>query len=87
MAQHVHLHIIPRRKGDWANNDDIYSEVFKHSISLPPFLTELDRALQLQGTSKRTSVGVDSERPPRTRDVMAEEARALRVHFGEPDEP
>ncbi|KAI8069746.1 fragile histidine triad protein [Gilbertella persicaria] len=21
---HVHMHIIPRKKGDWANNDDIY---------------------------------------------------------------
>lgn len=24
---HVHMHLIPRRKGDWANNDDIYPEV------------------------------------------------------------
>ncbi|GAB5591208.1 Dinucleoside triphosphate hydrolase [Umbelopsis nana] len=24
---HVHIHIIPRRKGDWANNDDIYDEL------------------------------------------------------------
>ncbi|CAO3661518.1 unnamed protein product [Umbelopsis vinacea] len=24
---HVHIHIIPRRKGDWANNDDVYDEL------------------------------------------------------------
>jgi hypothetical protein len=24
---HVHVHIIPRKKGDWANNDDIYPEI------------------------------------------------------------
>ncbi|KAI9027421.1 HIT-like domain-containing protein [Phycomyces nitens] len=26
---HVHMHIIPRRKGDWANNDDIYDALDK----------------------------------------------------------
>ncbi|KAG2179319.1 hypothetical protein INT44_006164 [Umbelopsis vinacea] len=24
---HVHMHIIPRRSGDWANNDDVYDEL------------------------------------------------------------
>lgn len=24
---HVHVHVIPRHKGDWGNNDDIYKEV------------------------------------------------------------
>jgi len=24
---HSHVHIIPRRFGDWANNDDIYKEL------------------------------------------------------------
>lgn len=27
---HVHVHIIPRRKNDFENNDDIYSELEKH---------------------------------------------------------
>ncbi|CAG8584655.1 13738_t:CDS:2 [Funneliformis mosseae] len=26
---HCHLHIIPRKVGDWANNDDIYGEIDK----------------------------------------------------------
>ncbi|KAH8556721.1 HIT-like domain-containing protein [Umbelopsis sp. PMI_123] len=24
---HVHIHIIPRKAGDWANNDDVYDEL------------------------------------------------------------
>lgn len=24
---HVHMHLIPRKKGDWANNDDVYEEL------------------------------------------------------------
>ncbi|KAI9481472.1 MAG: fragile histidine triad protein [Benjaminiella poitrasii] len=26
---HVHMHIIPRKKGDWENNDDVYEELDK----------------------------------------------------------
>lgn len=26
-VEHVHVHLIPRKKGDFANNDDIYAEV------------------------------------------------------------
>ncbi|KAI8972680.1 HIT-like domain-containing protein [Pilobolus umbonatus] len=26
---HVHVHVIPRKKGDWANNDDIYEALDK----------------------------------------------------------
>ncbi|KAI9265990.1 fragile histidine triad protein [Sporodiniella umbellata] len=29
---HVHMHIIPRREGDWANNDDIYEEIDKKGV-------------------------------------------------------
>ncbi|RIA93746.1 HIT-like domain-containing protein [Glomus cerebriforme] len=28
---HCHLHIIPRKAGDWMNNDDIYTEIDKAS--------------------------------------------------------
>lgn len=24
---HVHMHVIPRRKGDWPENDDIYKDL------------------------------------------------------------
>ncbi|KAK9766506.1 Dinucleoside triphosphate hydrolase [Basidiobolus ranarum] len=26
---HVHIHVIPRRQGDWENNDDIYDDLNK----------------------------------------------------------
>jgi bis(5'-adenosyl)-triphosphatase len=26
------MHIIPRKKGDWANNDDIYEELDKKGV-------------------------------------------------------
>lgn len=28
--QHVHCHILPRRKGDFPRNDDIYDKLAKH---------------------------------------------------------
>lgn len=31
---HVHVHIIPRRKNDFENNDDIYSELEKHDKAM-----------------------------------------------------
>jgi len=29
-VSHVHVHILPRRGGDFENNDEIYSELVKH---------------------------------------------------------
>lgn len=29
---HVHMHIVPRKKGDWAQNDDIYDELDKKGV-------------------------------------------------------
>ncbi|KAL0139802.1 HIT-like domain-containing protein [Mucor lusitanicus] len=31
---HVHMHIIPRKAGDWANNDDIYQELDKKKLGV-----------------------------------------------------
>ena len=28
--QHVHVHILPRRSGDYLNNDDIYRDLATH---------------------------------------------------------
>lgn len=30
MFQHVHVHLLPRRKGDFPRNDDIYMQLAKH---------------------------------------------------------
>ncbi|KAI7862083.1 HIT-like domain-containing protein [Spinellus fusiger] len=33
---HVHMHVIPRRKKDWKNNDDIYDALdSSHSVDSP----------------------------------------------------
>lgn len=67
---HVHVHLIPRRKGDWANNDDIYPELDAK---------EKEMAKQLEETKKK---GVDNDdRKPRTEQEMGEEAAALRPLF------
>jgi bis(5'-adenosyl)-triphosphatase len=26
-VSHVHIHVLPRKEGDFANNDDVYEEV------------------------------------------------------------
>lgn len=28
--QHVHVHILPRKPGDFARNDDVYEKLAKH---------------------------------------------------------
>ncbi|XP_033109314.1 bis(5'-adenosyl)-triphosphatase-like [Anneissia japonica] len=33
-VHHVHVHILPRKAGDFQNNDDIYTEIEKHNDSL-----------------------------------------------------
>ncbi|CAG8670389.1 1961_t:CDS:2, partial [Paraglomus occultum] len=33
---HCHVHIIPRRFGDWANNDDIYIDIDKTKYTQQP---------------------------------------------------
>ncbi|ORY53695.1 HIT-like protein [Rhizoclosmatium globosum] len=64
---HVHIHVMPRRKGDWADNDDIYPEINRKE-------GELGRAL-------KNRVDAEAERKPRSHEEMAEEAGKLRVFF------
>ncbi|KAI9104730.1 HIT-like domain-containing protein [Phlyctochytrium arcticum] len=66
---HVHVHIIPRKKGDWANNDDIYPEIDQKSKEMVKELQEKPK-------------GVDNEeRKPRTQEDMAAESAKLRTFF------
>jgi bis(5'-adenosyl)-triphosphatase len=70
---HFHIHIIPRKKGDWANNDDIYPEIDKKAKDLVNALKE---------TETEKKAGPDAEeRPPRTQEEMAKEAVLLRGFF------
>ena len=67
-VEHLHCHLIPRSKGDYLNNDDIYRDIDHTSVTPGD---ELQRA----------SKGPDSTREPRSAEVMAAEAAMLREHF------
>ncbi|KAJ3304757.1 hypothetical protein HDV03_002298 [Kappamyces sp. JEL0829] len=68
---HVHLHIIPRKQGDWMNNDDIYSAINSKE-------RELGNTLECATASK----GPDcDDRLPRTVPDMTRETEMLRELF------
>ena len=71
---HVHVHIIPRKAGDWLHNDDIYRDVgLFHAI--------LARA-NVGGRSIVPKRFLDSQlRLPRTPEQMATEAASLVKYF------
>ncbi|KAG7373956.1 HIT-like domain containing protein [Nitzschia inconspicua] len=64
---HVHVHILPRTKGDFQRNDDIYE-------ALEEWAPRIDMV------KERTSIDVpdDKDRVDRTLDMMAEEAATYR---------
>ncbi|KAG0005179.1 hypothetical protein BGZ80_005497 [Entomortierella chlamydospora] len=73
---HCHIHIIPRRLGDFANNDDIYNEITQNTKEL---LTKSDPAAEAE-----RKAGVDNEeRKPRSEQEMAQEAIRLASFFQE----
>ncbi|KAJ3019520.1 UNVERIFIED_CONTAM: hypothetical protein HDU68_010633 [Siphonaria sp. JEL0065] len=65
---HVHIHVMPRRKGDWADNDEIYPEINR-------------KEGELNQTLKTRRVDADEDRKPRSQKEMAEEASKLRPFF------
>ncbi|KAF9539818.1 hypothetical protein EC957_004946 [Mortierella hygrophila] len=71
---HCHVHVIPRRLGDFVNNDDIYEKITANS-------SELLKHPEMVVTVLRNTVGakgVDNEdRQPRTEEDMAQEAAQL----------
>jgi bis(5'-adenosyl)-triphosphatase len=75
---HVHIHILPRKPGDFKVNDDIYPEIDNQ---------KLDEAFECRGGDAHASVpkGPVDNRVPRSAAVMAAEAAELRLMF--PDNP
>ncbi|KAJ3333215.1 hypothetical protein HDU76_010536 [Blyttiomyces sp. JEL0837] len=67
---HVHVHILPRKTGDFKNNDDIYPEIDKKAKDMNDELKDAG--------GKGPDV---EERPARSRDELAEEAGRLRGLF------
>ncbi|KAL2654135.1 hypothetical protein R1flu_022263 [Riccia fluitans] len=65
---HVHVHVLPRKKKDFENNDEIYDELDKKEKDLNEEL-------------KKDQKHLDDERKNRSREEMFEEAAQLRVLF------
>ncbi|KAF9214543.1 hypothetical protein BGZ59_003468 [Podila verticillata] len=76
---HCHVHVIPRRLGDYVNNDDIYTDITNNTAEL---LTK-----DVPTATAATVVlhkGVDNEdRRPRTEEEMAQEATRLELLMGQ----
>ena len=70
---HVHVHILPRRVGDFKRNDDIYEHLDKHGSSMNDDL--------IKGVD-----ATDDQRPPRTQVDMEKEAKWLRSFFEQHEE-
>ncbi|KAH7054047.1 HIT-like domain-containing protein [Linnemannia elongata] len=71
---HCHVHVIPRRLGDFVNNDDIYEKITAHSSELLKHPERVATVLSNTVANK----GVDNEdRLPRTEEEMAQEAARL----------
>ena len=73
---HVHIHVLPRKGGDFENNDEIYDAIDQASE---------DVLKQLEGAPNRTErkKNLDEDRKPRTREEMSEEAGVYRRLFAE----
>ena len=71
---HVHVHILPRREGDFKRNDDIYEHLEQQN---------LDTVMDTTHIAMETTTAVDpaGERVPRTATDMAREAAMLRSLF------
>jgi len=68
---HVHVHVLPRRPGDFEKNDEIYDAIDQASADATAALKQKDD----------TNLDLDKERKPRTREEMAAEAAELRKLF------
>ena len=68
---HVHVHVLPRMKGDYENNDEVYND--------------LDNWSPWECTQKVKGMEPipDSERVDRTPEMMAEEATLYRLKLEE----
>eukprot|EP00112_Aurelia_sp_Birch-Aquarium-sp1_P017687 Seg4127.5 transcript_id=Seg4127.5/GoldUCD/mRNA.D3Y31 product="Bis 5'-adenosyl-triphosphatase" protein_id=Seg4127.5/GoldUCD/D3Y31 len=66
---HVHVHILPRHKGDFGNNDDIYKKLEEH-----------DKELETVADSFQKG-DAPKQWKARSHEEMATEANKLRLYF------
>lgn len=75
---HAHVHVMPRKAGDFERNDDVYPALEKSEGELGPGLAKGEGGKTI-APDPITAAGDD--RPPRTAEVMDAEADSLRPHF------
>jgi diadenosine tetraphosphate (Ap4A) HIT family hydrolase len=68
---HVHVHVLPRRPGDFEPNDKVYDAIDQAS----------KEAVELLKQKEGGHLDLDEERKPRTPEEMAAEAAELRTLF------
>lgn len=74
--EHVHVHILPRTKGDFLNNDDIYRELAEHDKNNDDLYQEMEE-LDMTDASRRSKIRTEN----RTQEEMAAEAQHLANFF------
>jgi bis(5'-adenosyl)-triphosphatase len=83
---HVHVHVLPRKPGDFENNDEVYEHIEKSGERVG------EREAETNGEREKAFMGkevireqpgerldLDAERVVRTANEMAEEAKQLRA--------
>ena len=74
-VSHVHVHILPRRPGDFVPNDKVYDALDGTDMGRP------ERPPARSGGLPDHGMDADEDRKPRTPDEMAAEAAELRALF------
>jgi bis(5'-adenosyl)-triphosphatase len=73
---HVHVHILPRKEGDFERNDDVYDE-------LQDWAPTIDLSKEKKNHSVELDVPDDNDRKDRTMEQMEEEAFSYRSIINE----
>ena len=76
---HVHVHLIPRVKGDWMDNEYVSSFILNLYSEIYPTINGKEK--ELHAHLKKRQGPDDESRQPRTQDDMKQETDLLRVHF------
>jgi len=80
---HVHVHILPRKEGDFKRNDDIYEQLEVQHLDKALADSEAAKAKTVAGAAPAETRGLEEERTPRSAEDMAAEAASFRLLFPE----
>ncbi|KAL6751394.1 bis-triphosphatase-like protein [Haematococcus lacustris] len=71
---HVHIHVLPRRAGDFEKNDEVYDAIDASAKQAVPLLQDKE-------AGKDSNLDLDKPRVNRTIEEMTAEAKELRAYF------